>query len=389
MLRYLTAGESHGKCLATILEGIPAGLKLSKEFIDGELRRRQSGYGRGKRMEIEEDEAEILSGVRGGETLGSPITLLIRNRDWENWQSLMDPLVQPEDLKEEDKLTKPRPGHADLAGAIKYSQKDLRNILERSSARETAARVAVGAVANLLLQEFEIEVVSQVVEIGGVKAHTADLTMEKILKARDKSKLGCADKAAEKLMIEKIEKATKAGDSLGGIFEVVVANVPIGLGSHVHWDRKLDGRLAQALMSIQAIKGVEIGLGFESSRRPGSNVHDEIYYESKKHQFYRKTNRAGGIEGGTTNGELVVVRAAMKPIPTLKIPLQSVDIVSKDVVKAAVERSDVCAVPAATVVGEAAVAFEMAKAMKEKFGGDSLTEMKRNYASYMEYVSKL
>ncbi len=388
-MRYLTAGESHGRCLTAILEGIPANLKLSKEFIDKELSRRQSGYGRGKRMEIEEDEVEILSGVRWGETLGSPITLLIRNKDWENWQPLMDPLTRPEGFKEEDKLTKPRPGHADLAGAIKYSQKDFRDVLERSSARETAARVGVGAVAKLLLKEFEMEVVSQVVEIGGVKAHTADLTMEKILKARDKSKLGCADKTAEKLMIEEIEKATKSGDSLGGIFEVIVINVPIGLGSHVHWDRKLDALLAQALMSIQAIKGVEIGLGFESARRPGSGVHDEIYYESKKGKFYRKTNRAGGIEGGITNGELVVVRAAMKPIPTLKIPLQSVDIVSKDTVKAAVERSDVCAVPAAAVVGEAVVAFEMAKAMREKFGGDSLTEMKRNYQSYIEYVRQI
>jgi len=395
MLRYLTGGESHGPCLTTILEGIPAGLRVRKEFIDEDLRRRQSGYGRGERMKIESDKVEILSGLRGGETLGSPLTLLIRNKDWENWQTIMDPFSPPENSEKEDKsvprLTRPRPGHADLAGAIKYNHKDLRNILERSSARETAARVAVGAIAKVLLKEFEIEIISQVVEIGKIKAHTADLTVEKIRRQRDKSQLSCPDRTAEKLMVEEIGKAEKTGDSLGGIFEVMVTNVPVGLGSHVHWDKKLDGRLAQALMSIQAIKGVEIGLGFETSRRPGSKVHDEIFYQERqaneeKAGFFRKTNNAGGIEGGMSNGEMIVVRAAMKPIPTLKVPLKSVDLLTKDPVTAVVERADTCAVPAAAVVGEAVVAFEIAGAMQEKFGGDSLSEMKRNYESYLDYV---
>ncbi len=395
MLRYLTGGESHGPCLTAILEGIPAGLRVNKEFIDKDLRRRQSGYGRGERMKIESDKVEILSGLRGGETLGSPLTLLIRNKDWENWQTIMDPFSPPENSEKEGKsvprLTRPRPGHADLAGAIKYNHKDLRNILERSSARETAARVAVGAIAKVLLKEFEIEIISQVVELGKIKAHTADLTVEKIRRQRDKSQLSCPDRTAEKLMVEEIGKAEKAGDSLGGIFEVMVTNVPVGLGSHVHWDKKLDGRLAQALMSIQAIKGVEIGLGFETSRRPGSKVHDEIFYQERqaneeKAGFFRKTNNAGGIEGGMSNGEMIVVRAAMKPIPTIKAPLKSVDLLTKDPVTAVVERADTCAVPAAAVVGEAVVAFEIAGAMQEKFGGDSLSEMKRNYESYLDYV---
>ena len=399
MLRYLTGGESHGLCLTAILEGLPAGLRINKEFIDEELHRRQCGYGRGERMKLEADEVEILSGLRGGETLGSPLTLLIRNKDWENWQALMDPFSPPKNSEKKDKsahtmtgkLTRPRPGHADLAGAIKYNHRDLRNILERSSARETAARVAVGAIAKVLLKEFEIEVIGQVVEIGKVKAHTADLTVEKIHRQRDKSRLSCPDRTAEKLMIEEIEKAERAGDSLGGIFEVMVTNLPVGLGSYVHWDKKLDGRLAQALMSIQAIKGVETGLGFEAARRPGSKVHDEIFYQEgwareERQGFYRKTNNAGGIEGGMTNGELLIVRAAMKPIPTLKVPLQSVDLTTKESVEAAVERADICAVPAAAVVGEAVVAFEIARAMREKFGGDSLGEMKRNYKAYMDYV---
>lgn len=402
MLRYLTGGESHGSCITAILEGIPAGLRINKELIDEELRRRQSGYGRGKRMKIEADEVEVISGLRGGETLGSPLTLLIKNKDWENWRVLMDPFSPLENPEKEDKsvhsvtgkLTRPRPGHADLAGAIKYNHRDLRNTLERSSARETAARVAVGAIAKILLKEFGIEVISQVVEIGKIKAHTADLTVEKIRRQRDKSKLSCPDRTAEKLMIEEIEKAEKAGDSLGGVFEVMATNIPVGLGSHVHWDEKLDGRLAQALMSIQAIKGVEIGLGFETARRPGSKVHDEIFYQEQrvkgeKQGFYRKTNNAGGIEGGITNGELVIIRAAMKPIPTLKTPLRSVDLITKESVEAAVERADICAVPAAAVVGEAVVAFDIAKAMQEKFGGDSLGEMKRNYETYMDYVKTI
>lgn len=398
MLRYLTGGESHGLCLTAILEGIPAGLKINKELIDEDLRRRQSGYGRGERMKIESDKVEILSGLRGGETLGSPLTLLIRNKDWESRRAIMDPSSPPENSDKEDKsvprLTRPRPGHADLAGAIKYNHKDLRNILERSSARETAARVAVGAIAKSLLKEFKIEIIGMVVEIGKIKAHTADLTVEKIRGQRDKSQLSCPDRTAEKLMVEEIGKAEKVGNSLGGIFEVMVTNVPVGLGSHVHWDKKLDGRLAQALMSIQAIKGVEIGLGFEVARRPGSKVHDEIFYQEQrtkeeKSGFFRKTNNAGGIEGGMSNGEMIIVRAAMKPIPTLKAPLKSVDLITKDPVTAAVERADTCAVPAAAVVGEAVVAFEIAGAMQEKFGGDSLSEMKRNYEAYLDYVKKI
>ncbi|MCD5397355.1 chorismate synthase [candidate division NPL-UPA2 bacterium] len=391
MLRYLTSGESHGPCLTAILEGLPAGLRINKESIDKELQRRQCGYGRGERMKIESDKIEILSGLRKGETLGSPLALLIRNRDWENWQAIMDPFSPSENPSQTDELTRPRPGHADLAGAIKYNHRDLRNILERSSARETAARVAVGAIAKILLKEFEIEIINQVIEIGKIKAHTADLTLEKIRRQGDKSQLSCPDRTAEKLMVEEIEKAERTDDSLGGIFEVIVTNIPIGLGSHVHWDKKLDGKLAQALMSIQAVKGVEIGLGFEAARRPGSKVHDEIFYQERRaigerQGLYRKTNNAGGIEGGITNGELLLVRAAMKPIPTLKAPLRSVDLTTKESVEATVERADTCAVPAAAVVGEAVVAFEIAGAMQEKFGGDSLGEMKRNYQAYMDYV---
>ncbi|MCK5594907.1 chorismate synthase [bacterium] len=348
MLRYLTAGESHGQSLTSILEGMPAGLRINKTAINRELARRQSGYGRGKRMQIEHDTVQITSGLRRGLTLGSPITMTIKNKDWQNW-------------KNESPITNPRPGHADLAGMLKYNQLDIRNILERSSARETAARVAVGAVAKNLLSKFGIEVTSCVCEIGGV----------------DENK---------ELMREKIDHAQKNGDSLGGIFEVTVKNVPVGLGSHVHWDRKLDGRLARCLMSIQGIKGVEIGLGFAVSKSPGSKVHDEITYDCN---FERKTNNAGGIEGGISNGEDIVIRGAMKPIPTLKKALNSIDIITKKPVKAKVERSDVCAVYAASVVGEAVVAFEIANAMCEKFGGDSIKEMKRNYNSYMRAMRKI
>ena len=348
MLRYLTAGESHGPCLTAILEGMPAGLRINKTEINRELARRQSGYGRGERMQIEHDTVQITSGLRMGLTLGSPITMIIENKDWQNW-------------KNEPPITNPRPGHADLAGIMKYNHLDIRNILERSSARETAARVAVGAVAKRLLDKFGIEIISHVCEIGGV----------------DES---------EELMKEKIDQAKKNGDSLGGIFEVTVKGVPVGLGSHVHWDRKLDGRLAQCLMSIQGIKGVEIGLGFAASKKTGSEVHDEITYD---YNFRRKTNNAGGIEGGISNGEDIVIRGAMKPIPTLKNALNSVDIITKKPVKAKVERSDVCVVYAASVVGEAVAAFEIANAMCEKFGGDSIKEMKRNCNSYIRMTGKI
>jgi len=384
MLRYLTAGESHGKCLTVILEGMIAGLELSQDELNQELARRQSGFGRGERMRIEVDQVEVTSGVRHGKTLGSPITLVISNKDWENWEKVMAVWSRG---KQEEAVTRPRPGHADLAGAIKYDQSDIRNVLERASARETASKVAVGAVAKSLLREFGIKVISHVIQIGPVIARTEDLSIEDILREKEGSPVSCAAGRATKLMISEIERAGKAGDTLGGVFEMIATGAPVGLGSFVHWDRKLDARLAGALMSIQAIKGVEIGLGFEASRLPGSKVHDEIFY-SPSSGFFRTTNRAGGLEGGVTNGEPLIIRAAMKPISTLIKPLKSVDLITKKPSLATVERSDVCAVPAAAVVGEAAVAFELASAMIEKFGGDSLREMKRNYQSYMAYVKE-
>jgi chorismate synthase len=385
MLRYLTAGESHGPGITAVLEGMPAGLLLTHDMINLELYRRQMGYGRGKRMEIESDRVMITSGVRGGYTIGSPIALHIKNRDWENWKQTMP--IEPVETKEE-RVTKPRPGHADLAGGIKYAQHDLRNILERSSARETAARVAVGAVCKQLLHTFRIQVISHVVEIGKVKAKPSANSAQQVAAAAEKSAVRCADETAAKKMMELIDLAGAKGDSVGGVFEIIVTNLPVGLGSHVHWDRKLDGRLAGALMSIQAIKGVEIGLGFEAGARFGSEVHDELFYDTNRHRFFRKTNRAGGIEGGMSNGEDIILRAVMKPIPTLTKALQSVDIVSKKPFPAAKERSDICAVPAAGVVGEATIAYEIARAMLEKFGADSLEEMRRNYEGYMKQVTE-
>jgi len=385
MLRYLTAGESHGKVLIGILEGIPAGLSLTSEEINRDLTRRQRGYGRGGRMKVEHDAVEIVSGVRKGKTLGSPIGLLVQNRDWENWQERM--AVEPGEIEEKQKVTKPRPGHADLPGVIKYGHDDVRNALERASARDTASRVAVGAVSKRLLEEFEVRVFSHVVEIGDAKANPGPLSPEKLHELAEKSEVRCADLEASKKMIQKIDEAKAKGDSLGGIFEVVVTNPPIGLGSYAQWDRRLAARLAMALMSIQAMKGVEVGLGFESARRFGSEVHDEIFYDPKaRHGFYRKTNRAGGIEGGMSNGEDIILRTAMKPIATLYKPLQSVDLRTKEPFKATIERSDICTVPAASVIGEAVVAFEIASAMVEKFGGDSLKEMKHNFKGYMDYV---
>ena len=389
MLRYLTAGESHGPGILAILEGLPANLPLTAEDINADLQRRQGGYGRGGRMKIEKDEAQILSGVRGGRTLGSPIALLIRNKDWENWKEIM--AAGPEAASARREVTRPRPGHADLAGALKYDQRDIRNILERASARETSARVAVGAAAKRLLAEFGIRATGHVVEIGRVKADLDEVPLDGIRERAESSEVRCADPKASRAMIEHIDEARARGTSLGGIFEVIVTGAPVGLGSHVHWDRKLDGRLAQALMSIQAIKGVEVGLGFEAARRFGLEVHDEIGYDPNRpagaSRFARLSNRAGGLEGGTTNGEPVVVRAAMKPLSTQMTPLQSVDLASKETAKAAVERSDVCAVPAAAVIGEAVVAFEVARALCEKFGGDSLAEMQRNHSAYLEYLA--
>ncbi len=381
MLRYLTAGESHGPMLTTILEGIPADLPLAAEEINLDLARRQRGYGRGGRMRIEKDEANIVGGVRHGLSIGGPIAILIANRDWENWKLTMDPKPAGWEADSKDPVTRPRPGHADLAGALKYSQTDIRNVLERASARETAARVAVGAVCKRLLGEFGIEVLSHVTAIGGIEAKIDGLSFAEIRERAEVSEVRCADPQASEAMMRKIDEARKRGTTLGGVFEVMALNLPVGLGSYVHWDRKLDGRLAQAVMSIQAIKGVEIGLGFEGARRFGFETHDEIFYEDGR--FVRMTNRAGGLEGGMSNGEPIVVRGAMKPISTQYAPLASVDLITKEPFKASIERSDICSVPAAGVIGEAAVAFEIARAFREKFGGDSLEEIRRNFQGYL------
>jgi chorismate synthase len=386
--RFSTAGESHGPALVTIVEGVPAGIPLLAERIDQELQRRQGGYGRGGRMRIESDRAELLSGVRHGETLGSPISLLIRNRDWENWTDAMSsaPRTDADDDALHRRVHLPRPGHADLVGVLKYGRTDARDILERASARETAARVAAGAVAKRLLAEFGVSVGSHVVEIGGEVAEVPEPLPEDLSAAADPSPVRCLDAAAEGRMIDRIDEAKRAGDTLGGVFEVVVRGLPVGLGSHVSWDRKLDGRLAGAMMSVHAIKGVEIGLGFEGARRPGSRVHDEIVSDdgfAAAGGFGRSGNHAGGLEGGITTGMPVVVRAAMKPISTLMQPLRSVDLRTGERADAVRERSDVCAVPAAAVVGEAMAAIVLADAMLEKFGGDSLVEMRRNVDGYL------
>lgn len=390
MLRYLSAGESHGPQLTAIIEGMPAGVPIAVEDINRDLARRQCGYGRGGRMQIEKDEVEILSGVRWGKTIGSPITLSVRNRDWVNWQEKMSTLERHRD--DRLRVTRSRPGHADLPGAMKYDHHDVRNILERSSARETAARVAVGAVAKAFLCGFGIEVSGFVTELGGIRAERPDLPLAVLREKANASELFTYDDEAGEEMKRLIDRTKEAGDTLGGVIEVCVAGVPVGLGSHVQWDRKIDARLAMALMSIQAIKGVEIGTGFDAARNPGSRVHDEIYFDSARivagelSGFYRKTNNAGGIEGGISNGEQIIVRAAMKPIPTLYKPLRSVDIESKEPYEATVERSDVCAVPAAAVVAESVVALEIAAAFLEKFGGDSIGEIQRNYAGYRDYL---
>jgi len=386
MLRYLTAGESHGPALTAIVEGLPSGLPLTEEHINKQLVRRQGGYGRGARMKIESDTVRFLSGVRGGLTLGSPITLSVENKDWANWSEVMSP--EPGARVDERVVTKPRPGHADLAGAIKYRHRDIRNVLERSSARETAARVAVGSVARKLLEELGIKIIGQVVLIGSLAAEVENLGPEELEARLAGSQLLCADPGVERRMIAKIDRARETGDSLGGIFEIKAYGVPTGLGSHAQWDRKLDSRLAAALMSIQAIKGVEVGLGFAAASQMGSQVQDEIFYEQRR-GFYRRTNRAGGIEGGMTNGEILVLRAAMKPIPTLYRPLQSVDLITKEPFEASVERSDVCAVPAACVIGEAVVAWELAGACLEKCGGDSLAELKDNWNQFLSYIRQV
>ncbi len=380
--RYLTAGESHGPQLSAIIEGIPAGVNLLAESINIELARRQQGYGRGGRMKIEADTVQMLSGVRWGKTIGSPLTLVVKNRDWENWQEQMSSL--PEFRDDSSAVTRPRPGHADLAGALKYHHSDVRNVLERSSARETAVRVAVGGVARAFLAELGIRIGGYVTEVGGISAGVPDQPLEVLWQKAAASEMFCCDSGAEEKMKQAIDLAKAEGDTLGGVVEVQVIGVPPGLGSHVQWDRKLDARLAMALMSIQAIKGVEIGIGFEAARRPGSKVHDEISYAGG---YCRNSNNAGGIEGGMTNGEPIVLRAAMKPIPTLYKPLQSVDMRTHEPFAATVERSDTCAVPAALVVAEAITAIEIADAMLEKFGGDSIMEISRNLKGYLEQIA--
>ena len=386
MLRFTTAGESHGRALVAILEGLPAGLPLDLELIDRELRRRQLGYGRGGRMKIEKDHAEILSGVRHGLTLGSPVTLLIENKDWANWTDVM--AAEPRDIEPEKsrRLKRPRPGHADLAGGLKYDARDLRNILERASARETTARVACGAVVKQLLSAFGIEIRSHVIQLGGIPDEPLELTWSQIAAIPDDAPLHCADADAQQKMIELIDQKRTEGDTLGGIFEVVARGIVPGLGSHTAWDLKLDGRLAQAVMSIPAVKAVAIGAGAQASNLPGSEVHDEISYNAETHEFIRETNRAGGLEGGVTNGEEIRVRGHLKPLSTLRRALRSVDIDTKEPETAGFERTDTTAVPAAGVIGESMVALVLAEAMREKFGGDSLGEMKRNFEGYREQL---
>lgn len=381
-LRFLTAGESHGRALVALLEGIPAGLPLTEDYIARDLRRRQGGYGRSRRQQIEEDRARIVGGVRHGLTLGSPIALLIENRVWDDWREVMQVEPYAGDPK---KVTRLRPGHADLAGSMKYGFDDVRNVLERASARETAARVAVGAVCRRFLEEFGIAVHSHVVSISEVSARPDG---EPDWVAIEDSPVRCADPDAAERMMRAIDAAQEAGDTLGGVFEVWATGVPIGLGSHVQWDRKLDGQLAQAIMSIHAVKGVEIGPGFAVAAGPGSLAHDVILPAAQwgDRPWRRATNRAGGLEGGMTNGEPIIVRGALKPISTLANPLPSVDLHTAAEIQAHYERSDVCTVPAAGVIGEAMVAVVLTRAMLEKFGGDSLAETKRNYAAYQQSV---
>lgn len=387
MFRFETAGESHGECLVATLTGLPAGVPISTASINRELWRRQQGYGRGGRMKIETDVAEIVAGVRHGQTIGAPVAILIRNRDWANWAEAL-PVEDAEGAEDKKKpVTRPRPGHADLAGALKYNFRDARYVLERASARETAARVAVGALAKAFLEQFGIGVLSHVIAVGRVRLEREARWDELVeLSRREEVLLGCVDRETELRMKEVVDEAYRTGDTVGGIFEVVAHNVPPGLGSHVTWDARLDGRLAQAVMSIQAVKGVEIGPAAENTLRFGSEVQDTIHYDRAGRRFYRGSNRAGGLEGGITNGQDVIVRGFLKPISTLRRPLESVDLATREPSLAAYERSDVCVVPAAAVIGEAMVALVLAAAMREKFGGDSLEEAKRNFDSYLDQV---
>jgi len=386
-IRYLTAGETHGPQLTAIIEGLPSQLKLDFEAINFQLARRQKGHGRGRRMQIEKDTANIVGGVRHGYTTGAPVALVVENKDWASWSSIMN--VEPIEGSDEEKrrVHRPRPGHADLNGGLKYNHKDLRNVLERSSARETAARVACGAIARQFLEAFGIKIAGQVIRIGEIEAPANNLSVDELIERTEASSVRVVDPETEAKMEAYIDEIKKEGDSIGGIVECVVEGVPVGLGSYVQYDRKLDGRIAQAVMSINAFKGVEIGIGFEAGVLRGSQVHDEILYEEGK-GYTRASNRLGGFEGGMTNGMPVVVRGVMKPIPTLYKPLQTVDIDTKEPYTAQVERSDACAVPAASVVMEHVVAWEIAKAFLEKFGGDSMDEIKANYENYLAQVER-
>lgn len=383
--RFTTAGESHGRALVAIVEGVPANLAVDLELVNADLKRRQQGYGRGGRMKIEKDEVKVLSGLRHGKTLGSPIALMIENLDFVHWEDVMsaEPLeVEPKNAR---RVTRPRPGHADLAGGQKFAARDLRNVLERSSARETTARVACGAIAKQLLKSFGVEIRSHVIKLGNIPERPLDISWNGIAQISERSRLNCADLEIESRMISAVDTAKENGDTLGGIFEVVAKGVVVGLGSSYSWGDKLDGRIAQAIMSIHAVKGVEIGSGIENASLPGSQVHDEIVWSDGR--FARKTNRAGGLEGGITNGEELRVRGYLKPISTLRRPLKSVDIDTKEPSDAAYERSDVTVVPAAGVIGEAMLGIVLANSMREKFGGDSIEEMHRNFVAYQEALS--
>lgn len=389
MLKFYTAGESHGQALFAFVSGLPASMPVDLKFINHELHRRQLGYGRGGRQKIEKDRADVFAGVRHGQTIGAPIALRIENRDWANWEKILPVEATSESAGQERKLLAPRPGHADLAGSQKFNFHDARYVLERASARETAARVAAGAFAKLLLREFGAEIASHTVQVGHVRLERAATWKEiQAVSADLDSPLRCVDAATQEKMKAEVDTALKAGDTVGGIFEIVAHNVPVGLGSHAQWDEKLDGRLAQALMSVQAVKAVEIGAGVTAAGSYGSEVQDEIFYEKQAHRFRRSTNRAGGLEGGITNGEDVVIRGYLKPISTLRQALRTADMVSKEPVTAAYERSDWCVVPAGAVAGEAMVALVLADAFLQKFGGDSLSEMRRNFDNYVRQIDQ-
>jgi chorismate synthase len=385
MLRFYTAGESHGEALVAVLSGMPAGLQIDLKFVDRELWRRQQGYGRGGRMRIERDQAHFISGIRNGMTIGSPIACLLHNADWKNWEQSLP--IEHGDPSKHRPVKSPRPGHADLAGALKYNFGEARYVLERASARESAARVSVGAVAKTLLKELGIEVLSHVVRVGTCTLDRPATWDEiRALYHKEEVVLNCVDPEAERAMKGEVDAVLRTADTVGGIFEVVAHNVPVGLGTMANWDERLDTQLAAAVMSLQAVKAVEIGDGVAGASMPGSAMHDEIGYTREEHRFTRKTNRAGGIEGGISNGEDIIVRGYLKPISTLRRPLESVDFETREPVKAAYERSDVCVVPAAGVAGEAMVALTLARAALDKFGGDSMSEVKRNFASYSEQV---